>query len=394
MFYKIGIRHFVMTINRILHKEFSELRLSYSNCNYNYRYFRSLLKPRTKLLALVKANAYGHGAVEMARMLQKLGADYLAVAYPSEGTELRKEGISLPIIVLTAGTDYYDEIIKYGLEPGIPNIYALEKFTQALKKFKERNIIGPYPVHIKLDTGMHRLGFSSKDDEELLKRLPEFKEVKIESVYSHFAASEDPNEDTFTVGQAEAFIQRANAIADVCINLKHQNKPLFHILNSAGIQRFPEYQFDMVRLGVGLYGISAIEEKKLRPIASFRCKIIQTRNIDADDTVGYGRKGLVSSETKKGKLAVIPVGYADGVDRRLGCGNASFLVNGKLVPTVGNICMDMCMLDITGVEANIDDEVVLFGEKPTVSELAEKLGTIPYEIMTSIPKRIKRIITK
>ena len=362
--------------------DFSRLEINLPNCISNYKYFRSILEPDTKMLVLVKANAYGHGAVEFASMMESAGADFLAVAYPIEGVELRQAGIKSPILVLTAGTDFFEEIIANSLEPGIPNMYTLAEFCKVL----ESKGITDYPIHLKLDTGMHRLGFMTKELDELTKFLKDCKNVRVASVYSHLAAAEDPESDDFTLGQIRMFKENADRITETV-----GYKPLYHILNSAGIERFSEYQFDMVRLGIGIYGVSALPGRKLSPVASFKCKILQIKHLSPEDgTIGYGRYGKISPEGTV--IATIPVGYADGVDRRLGRGAASFMLNGHKVPTIGNICMDMCMLDITGVDAQVGDTVTIFGEDPTASEIAAILGTIPYEIFTSVPRRIERII--
>ena len=364
--------------------DFSRLELKLSNCLVNYRYFRSKLEPQTKLLVLVKANAYGHGAVEFAAMMQQAGADYLAVAYPVEGMELRQAGISLPILVLTAGTDFFPEIIESRLEPGIPNLTALKLFCEVLK---EKGITD-YPVHIKMDTGMHRLGFMTSELQELIEFLKDCPYVKVKSTYSHLAVAEVPEEDDFTMGQIEMFQRNAEALTE---GLGY--KPMFHILNSAGIERFPQFQFDMVRLGIGIYGISALPGVKLAPVASLKCKILQIKKLMPEDgTIGYGRYGKIAEGGTT--IATIPVGYADGIDRHLGRGKASFSLNGHRVPTIGNICMDMCMLDITGVDAKVGDTVTIFGEDPTAQELAGLLGSIPYEIVTSVPRRIERIVVR
>lgn len=364
--------------------DFSRLEINLPGCLDNYRYFRSLLKPSVKLLILVKANAYGHGAVEFASMMESAGADYLAVAYPVEGVELRKAGIKVPILVLTAGTDFFDEIIDYGLEPGIPNMYTLKALCRVL----ESRGIKRFPIHVKLDTGMHRLGFMTSELDELLAYLASTDSVRVCSVYSHLAASEDPDHDSFTEGQVKMFVANADRISEAI-----GYRPMYHILNSAGIERFPQYQFDMVRLGIGIYGISAIPSVKLAPVASFKCKILQIKHLSPEDGfIGYGCSGKIAPSGTV--IATIPVGYADGIDRHLGNGHCSFMLNGHRVPTIGNICMDMCMLDITGVPAEAGDTVTIFGEEPTASELAAVLGTIPYEIFTSIPRRIERIVIK
>ena len=362
--------------------DFSRLELNLKATLENYKYFRSLLEPQTKLLVLVKANAYGHGAVEFGAMMQRAGADYLAVAYPVEGLELRRNGISLPIIVLTAGTDFYPEIIETRLEPSIPNLYSLRAFVEQLRELGLKD----YPIHIKLDTGMHRLGFMTGELPELIDYLKETPEVKVKSVFSHLCVAEDPDQDAFTLGQIELFQKNAQALSDGIGYM-----PMRHILNSAGIERFPQYQMDMVRLGIGIYGVSAVPGKKLTPVASLKCKVLQVKQLGPGDTVGYGRWGRAKEGTV---IATIPVGYADGIDRHLGCGAASFSLNGQRVPTIGNICMDMCMLDVTGVPAAVGDTVTVFGEDPTVEELASILGTIPYEILSSVPRRIERMVIR
>ncbi len=364
--------------------DFSRLEINLSGCLENYRYFRSRLEKDTRLLVLVKANAYGHGAVEFAHLMEDAGADYLAVAYPVEGIELREAGISLPILVLTAGTDFFDEIIRYGLEPGIPNLCTLKALCDELSS---RGITG-FPIHLKLDTGMHRLGFMTSEIDELLEYIKDNSSIRVKSIYSHLAAAEDPESDSFTLGQISMFRDNADRIS-----ASIGYRPLYHILNSAGIERFPRYQFDMVRLGIGIYGISALPGVKLAPVASFKCKILQIKHLKPEDgTIGYGRYGRISPEGTV--IATIPVGYADGIDRHLGRGKCSFSLNGRRVPTIGNICMDMCMLDVTGVDASVGDTVTIFGEDPTATELADILGTIPYEIFTSVPRRIERIVVK
>lgn len=362
--------------------DFSRLEISLPACVENYKYFRSKLKPSTKLLVLVKANAYGHGAVEFARLMEKAGADYLAVAYPLEGLELRKEGITAPIIALTTGADSFDEIIDNNLEPSVPNLPTLKKLCAVL----EERGIESYPIHIKIDTGMHRLGFMPDEIEEMKNYVSNSKQVKVKSLFSHLAAAGEPEHDEFTHEQVTLFKESADSIVETL-----GYKPLYHILNSAGIQRFPQYQFDMVRLGIGIYGVSVVPEEKLSLVASFKCKVIQIKSLTkADGTIGYGRVGKIAPEGTV--VATIPVGYADGLDRHLGEGRCSFMLNGHRVPTIGSICMDITMLDITGVPAKVGDTVTIFGEEPTINDLADILGTIPYEILTSVPKRIERIV--
>lgn len=364
--------------------DFSRLEINLKGCLENYRYFRSKLESSTKLLVLVKANAYGHGAVEFASLMEDAGADYLAVAYPVEGMELRDAGIKSPIMVLTAGTDFFNEIIDNDLEPGIPNLSAL----QALCEVLEKRGVKDFPIHIKLDTGMHRLGFMTEELDALCDYLRTCACVKVKSVYSHLAAADDPSNDDFTLGQISLFRQNADILSEAL-----GYRPLYHILNSAGIERFPQYQFDMVRLGIGIYGVSAIPGNHLSPVASFKCKVLQVKALKpGDGTIGYGRHGKIAPEGTV--IATIPVGYADGLDRHLSRGNGYFTINGHRVPTIGNICMDMTMLDVTGVDVKVGDTVTIFGEDPTVTDLAEILDTIPYEILTSVPRRIERIIVR
>ena len=367
-----------------INSDFSRLEIDLKGCLDNYKYFRSFLEDTTKLLVLVKANAYGHGAVEFATLMEDAGADYLAVAYPVEGIELRQAGIKSPIIVLTAGTDSFEQIVNYGLEPGIPNLCSLKELCKVL----EKRGVKDFPVHIKLDTGMHRLGFVSEELQELETYLKDCQYVKVKSVYSHLAAADDPANDAFTLDQIDLFQKNADNLSEAI-----GYRPMYHILNSAGIERFPQYQFDMVRLGIGIYGVSAIPGNALAPVASFKCKVLQVKTLaPGDGTIGYGRHGKIAPEGTV--IATIPVGYADGVDRHLSCGKGHFTVNGHRVPTIGNICMDMSMLDVTGLDVKVGDTVTIFGENPTISELAEILGTIPYEILTSVPRRIERIIVR
>lgn len=365
----------------LVQNHFAQLELNYPNMLHNYNYFRSKLKDTTKLLVLIKANSYGHGAVEFATQMEKAGADYFGIAHPVEGVELRVGGIKTPIIVLTAGTDSFEDIVNYNLEPSIPNMQALQIFENYLK---ERDI-KEYPVHIKLDTGMHRLGFMKQELPELLEFLKNKPRVKVQSIFSHLAASDDPQHDEFTLSQIRMYENHSSMIDNVL-----DYKPMHHILNSAGIERFSQYQMDMVRLGIGIYGISAVDMANVKPSASLTCKILQIKELTPDDgTVGYGRHGKLEHPKK---IATLPLGYADGLNRHFGRGNVKFYLNGHLVPTIGNICMDMCMIDITGVDAKVGDTVTIFGDKPTANELAAILDTIPYEIFTSIARRVKRVV--
>ncbi len=312
------------------------------------------------------------------------GADYLAVAYPVEGVELKRAGIRLPVVVLQPGQGDFETIVNYGLEPSIPNISALEELCNVLKS----KGIEDYPIHIKLDTGMHRLGFMTSELPVLFDYMRGCRNVRVKSVFSHLSASEDPESDDYTCAQAALFEKNANALSSVL-----GYKPMYHILNSAGIERFPQFQYDMVRLGIGIYGISVVEGVKLAPVGELKCDILQIKTLEpSDGAIGYNRWGKIAPEGTV--IATIPMGYADGIDRRLGRGKCSFMLNGHRVPTIGNICMDMCMLDITGVEAKIGDTVTIFGADPTAEELARILETIPYEIITSVPRRTERVVVR
>ncbi len=363
-------------------EHFAQMEILKKNVAYNYKYFRSKLKKSTKLLILVKANSYGHGAYEFAKLMEDLGADYFAVAHTVKGIELREKGIrKTPIMVLSSGVDSYSEMIKWGLEPGIPTLDALKKFRAAMKEME----VACYPVHIKLDTGMHRLGFMEKEIPALLNYLKKHPEIRVQSIYSHLAASDEKKWDKFTLSQIALFDRIAPQI-DAVVGYH----PMHHILNSAGIERFSEHQKDMVRLGIGIYGISAVNPKNLKPSAELKCQIIQIKELlPSDGTVGYGRHGKIEGPIR---IATLPIGYADGINRHLGRGKAKFCINGKLVPTIGNICMDMCMIDVSGTDAKVGDIVTIFGEKPTASDIAKILETIPYEVFTSVHERIRRVI--
>ncbi len=336
------------------------------------------------MLILIKANSYGHGAVDFARLMEKAGSDYLAVAQPVEGIELREGNITSPILVLTADPESFKEIVEYGLEPGIPTLFALKKFAATLKKMH----VDVYPVHIKLDTGMHRLGFMEKELPELLRFLSNHPEIRVQSIYSHLAASDSKKYDSFTKSQVALFDKMVQQVEQVL-----GYHPIVHILNSAGIERFPQFQKDMVRLGIGIYGVSAINQKNVMPVACLKCRIIQVKELTPKDgTVGYSRAGKI---TRPSKIATIPLGYTDGINRHLGNGATKFCIKGKLAPTIGNVCMDMCMLDVTDIKnVKVGDEVTVFGNKPTAIDLANALKTIPYEVYTSVAKRVKRGVVK
>ena len=344
----------------------------------NYRFYKSILQPETKIMAMVKAFSYGSGSYEIANILQYHKADYLAVAFADEGVLLRKNGIRLPVMVMNPAKDDFPLLTGFNLEPEIYNFRILNEFNNYLF----RKGISNYPVHIKIDTGMHRLGFNLNEIESLCELLKK-SAFKVVSIFSHLAAADDPLFDEFTNRQISVFERAADEIRK-----KTGFAFLKHILNSAGVERFSNAQFDMVRLGIGLYGLSSFSEKYLQEVSTFSTKIAQIMELDESETVGYGRKGVLKH---KSRIATIPVGYADGLPRSLGNGNASFLLNEHAVPTVGNICMDMCMVDVTDTSAGEGDRVEIFGKAISIKRIAEAANTIPYEILTSISARVKRI---
>ena len=347
----------------------------------NLNYFRSLLKPETKIMVMVKAFAYGSGTYEVANILQHQRVDYLGVAYTDEGIALRKAGINIPIMVMNPDTDNFNNLIEYNLEPEIYNFQILNNFYNCIKNKINSN----FPIHLKLETGMNRLGFEKNEIPELILLLKKYKKLHLKSIFSHLAGSPSQKFDNFTQNQISKF-QNFTKI----IKQEFDYKINSHILNSAGIERFPEHQFDMVRLGIGLYGISATKNNNhLQNIGTLKSKISQIKEIKPTETIGYDRNGKI---TKKSTIAVVPIGYADGLNRRLSNGKGKILVKNKyFAPIIGNICMDMCMIDITDVPARIGDEVIIFGEKYPITEIAEQLETIPYEILTSVSQRVKRI---
>jgi Alr-MurF fusion protein len=343
---------------------------------HNLNLFRSFLKDGVKTMVMVKALSYGSGNIEIAKLLQYHQVDYLAVAIIDEGIELRKAGIHLPIVVLNPDPSGFGTMLDFRLEPEIYNLRGAE----ALHRILHLRGIKEFPVHVKLDTGMHRLGFDEAELNQLLTWLQK-PEMRVASVFSHLVASEKQDHDLFSHEQIRLFDQRCSMITEA-LGFTFQR----HILNSAGIERFPDAQYDMVRLGVGLHGIGL--SSALKVVSSFKTSISQLRILDAGETVGYSRRGLMKH---KGIIATIPVGYADGFHRSLGNGAGKVYVNGKVAPTIGDICMDMAMIDVTGIAVSEGDTVELFGKQQAVSELARQAGTIPYEILTSIPERVKRV---
>jgi alanine racemase len=364
----------------LAHQTFLEIDLD--AMAYNLQVFRRILRPGTRIMAMVKAWSYGSGSYEIANLLQFHKIGYLAVAYADEGAHLRDSGITLPIMVMNPETSAFETLVHHRLEPELFSFSILKAF----RNYLEEEGIQRYPVHIKLDTGMHRLGFLPLEVGPLASQLAQDPSLEVKSVFSHLSASEDPAEDAFTRLQAERFMEGC-AILESALPYPF----LKHLDNSAGILRHPEYQFDMVRLGIGLYGVnpSHAESLPLREVSTLKTNIAQIRRLEPGETVGYNRKGAV---LRPSVVATIRIGYADGYPRRLGNGKGFMLVKGRLAPTIGSIAMDMAMLDITGIEGVEEgEEVVIFGAGLPVLQVATWAETIPYEILTGISQRVRRV---
>ncbi|GAA4451392.1 bifunctional UDP-N-acetylmuramoyl-tripeptide:D-alanyl-D-alanine ligase/alanine racemase [Rurimicrobium arvi] len=348
----------------------------------NLQVFRRRLKPGTRTMVMVKASSYGSGGHEVARVLEQSGVDYLTVAYADEGVALRKAGIELPIMVMSPSIDAFDRMILWRLEPELFNMRSLTHFVAVAENIGVKD----YPVHIKLDTGMHRLGFMESDLDELTAYLDKCSCLRIASVFSHLAAADDQAHRAFTQQQAGLFQRMCGKLSDAL-----GYRPLMHLCNTAGIVQYPEYHFDMVRLGLGLYGIdsSGSLNNQLRQISALKTVIAQIKEVDAGETIGYSRKGKVDRHKR---IATICIGYADGYPRALSRGNAYVMISNKPAPLIGIIAMDMCMVDITDIDqVQEGDEVIIFGDALPIQQLADWAGTIPYEIMTGISQRVKRV---
>ncbi len=349
---------------------------------HNFNFFRSHVRPTTGIVCMVKASGYGAGSYELGKTLQAQGAAYLAVAVLDEGVDLRKAGITMPIMVLNPKVVNYKTLFGYNLEPEIYSFDILKEIIREAEKYG----ITDYPVHIKFDTGMHRLGFLESDLPELIDVLKHQKAIRPASAFSHLAAADCPDMDDYNAYQFDLFERCTTELQ------KHFNHHILrHILNSTGILRFPEYQYDLVRLGIGLYGCPTMddpEQSELRQVSSLHTVIISIKEWPAGTTIGYSRRGKLSRQSR---VATIPVGYADGIDRHLGNGNMKVWINGFRCPTVGNICMDACMVDVTDAECQVGDIVEIFGDNVPVTELSDALDTIPYEILTSVSQRVKRV---
>ncbi|MDY3363425.1 bifunctional UDP-N-acetylmuramoyl-tripeptide:D-alanyl-D-alanine ligase/alanine racemase [Riemerella anatipestifer] len=367
-----------------LQKHDTVLEVNLNNLLHNINVHKSLLKPETKIMAMVKAYSYGLGGYEIAEFLQHHHIDYLGVAVADEGVELRKNGITVPIVVMNPEQHSYNTIIEYNLEPNIYSFRVLELFH---KQLKQNGYEGRYPIHIKLETGMHRLGFKEDEIDQLKDYLNQIN-VKVESIFSHLSSSDIPQEKDYTLAQCQKFDKLSqNIIKDL------NYKPLRHILNSAGITNYTDYQMDMVRIGIGMMGISASPEIQslLNPVVAFKSVISQISEIQPNDSVSYGRRYKASKSTR---IATIPVGYADGVPRLLSNGVGYIGIKNTLCPIVGSVCMDMMMVDISDLPAKEGDGVIIFYEKPSIEDFAMYSQTIPYEVLTSISRRVKRVYIK
>jgi alanine racemase len=358
------------------------LEVNLDALSHNLNYFREKIGRQTKVVVMVKAFAYGSGIEEVANLLQFHRVDYLAVAYPDEGVRLRKAGIRLPIIVLNVSPDSFQQVYDYQLEP---EIYSPRIWNELVSFLARQDESVVFPVHLKVDTGMHRLGFEDQHLEWLGGQLQAHPEVRVASIFSHLAAADEEQHDAFTREQ----IARYTRMSDTIISYLPY-RPIRHLANSPGLARFPEARFDMVRLGKGLYGTAVLPEdqENLKTVGTLKTVISQIKQVPATETVGYGRKGVL---TRDSVIATIAIGYADGYDRKLSRGTGKVLINGQLCPVVGNICMDMSMVDVTDITCAEGDEVIVFGDFPSIRDLAAWIGTIPYEILTSVGERVRRV---
>ena len=373
-----GFDHLTELLEQKVHETILEVNLNALVDNLNF--YRSFMKPETKIVCMVKADAYGAGAVEVAKTLQDHRVDYLAVAVADEGVTLRKAGITQNIMIMNPEMTSFKTMFEYELEP---EVYSFRLLDALIKAARKEGITG-YPVHIKLDTGMHRLGFNtSLDIEKLIDILHHQQAVVPRSVFSHFVGSDSANFDEFSALQFERF-----DMASKRLQAAFPHKILRHMDNSAGIEHFPERQLDMCRLGIGLYGVDSIDNRILNTVSTLKTTILQLRHVPKEETVGYSRKGVL---TRDSVIAAIPIGYADGLNRHLGRGRCYCLVNGKKAPYVGNICMDVAMIDVTDIDCKEGDIVEIFGNHLPVTVLSDCLDTIPYEVLTGISNRVKRV---
>lgn len=349
---------------------------------HNYRYLRSKIDRDVKFLSVVKAFAYGNDSVVIARKLEELGTDYFAVAYVEEGIELRKSGITKPILVLHPQFTHFEKIIEHCLEPNLYSEKILRSYISTAEKLNQKD----YPVHIKLNTGLNRLGFDQHEIPNIYELITSTQTLKIKSVFSHLAASEDWKEREFTLKQIDLFRKMSWQL------IQHLDyEPLVHICNTSGVINYPKAQFSMVRSGIGLYGFGNDKnvDPYLRPVSTLKTIISQIRKLDKGETVGYNRSFIVE---KPSSIATLPVGHADGINRIYGNGRAGVYINGKYAPIAGNVCMDIIMVDVTGIDCKEGDEVIIFGGPQHPVTFAEAGGTISYELITGIQRRVTRKI--
>ncbi len=375
---KFGFDHITELLEQKVHETILEVNLNAVVDNLNF--YRSFLRPETKMVCMIKADGYGSGAVEIAKTLQEHRVDYLAVAVADEGVTLRKAGITSNIMIMNPEMTSFKTMFDYELEPEVYSFRLLEALIRAARK---EGITG-YPVHIKLDTGMHRLGFNPKEDmPRLIERLQHQKALTPRSVFSHFVGSDSDDFDNFSAMQFRLFDEASSQL-----QAAFTHKILRHIDNSAGIEHFPERQLDMCRLGIGLYGVDSRDNRILHNVCTLKTTILQLRKVPKEETVGYSRRGVL---TRDSVIAAIPIGYADGLNRHLGRGKCYCLVNGKPAPYIGNICMDVAMIDVTGIDCREGDTVEIFGDHLPVTVLSDAIDTIPYEVLTGISNRVKRV---
>lgn len=360
------------------------LEINLDHITHNYNFYQSLVKPQTRIMVMIKAFGYGNGSYEIAKQLEHLQVDYLGVAFADEGVQLRKSGIKTPIIVMNPEISAFTQMIRYQLQPEIYSLFELQSFVQIIEQTEAKQ----YPVHIKLNTGMNRLGFTEKDLDALLHFLHQHDEVKVQSIFSHLATSDIPEMKSHTLSQLDTFRRWSDYLVE---NLNYT--PIRHILNTSGIFHFPDHQYDMVRVGIGLYGVgnSTEEQQYLLHVSQLKTVVLQVNTIQAGEAVGYGRRFIANETTQ---IATIPIGYADGMRRSYGNGKGEVMIRGKKYPIVGSICMDMMMVNVGQDEIFSGDEVEIFGNHIPITEVAQKWDTIPYEVMTSISQRVKRIFYK
>lgn len=351
------------------------LEVNFEALQHNLNQYRALLKPETKLMVMVKANAYGAGLLEVANFMQHQRVDMLGVAYVDEAIQLRKNGVTIPIMIMNPYIESFEKFERFNLQA---EIFSMSHFNRMLRDTTKHP-----KVHLKIDTGMHRLGFNPDELEDLVQLLKSNPDVLVEGIFTHFSSAEDPREDDFTRDQGkkfeEAYAKLSNALG---------YEPMKHACNSPGIVRWPQYHFDMVRLGIGLHGFDPVEQLNLRYPSYLKTVVSQIQNLAEGETVGYSRNGKIERDSR---IAILPIGYEDGYSRVFGNGKAQVSIGGKLCPTIGNICMDMTMVDVTEADAKEGDEVIIFGESPTIRDLARLSNTMPYEILTNVSNRVKRI---